>query len=108
MTGVLPSPPTPSSQRRAPPLPPIPGRFPRVFFGVCCGGGVGAGRGGFWVVQGGVPGVTPWVMRAPMLTPMQGVTHSLTQRVTREVMPGLMPRGTPSVTPEDYGWVRFT
>lgn len=108
MTGVSPSPPIPSPWERAPPLPPIPGRFPRVFFGDAVVGGVGAGRGGFWVVPGGVPGVTPWVTRALTPAPTRRVTRSLTQRVTRRVMPGPMPRGTPSITPKGYGWVRFT
>ena len=106
--GVSSSPPTPSPQRRAPPLPPIPGRFPRAFFGVCCGGGVGAGRGGFWVVPGGVPGVTPWGTHSSTPAFTRRVMHSLAQGVTRGVMPGLTPRGTPSITPEDYGRVRFT
>ena len=101
-------PPTPSPQRRAPPLPPIPGRFPRAFFGCAVVGGVGAGGGGVWVVQGGVPGVTPRVTRAPTPAPTQRITHSPTREVTRTPMPGPTPRGTPGVTPEDYGWVRFT
>lgn len=108
MTGISPSP-LPHPLRDAlPPLPPIPGRFPRAFFGCAVVGGVGAGGGGVWVVPGGVPGVTPWGTRSSTPAPTQGVTHSLTQGATQRVTPGPMPRGTPSITPEGYGWVRFT
>ena len=36
---MSPSPLSRPSRERAPPLPPILVRFPRAFFGVCCGGG---------------------------------------------------------------------
>lgn len=113
MTGVSPSPLSRPPWERAPPLPPIPThphpspRFPRVFFGCAVVGGVGAGRGGFWVVPGGVPGVTPWGTRSSTPDPTRKVTHSLTQGATQRVTPGPMPRGTPSITPESYGWVRY-
>lgn len=78
MTGVFPSPLSRPPWERAPPLPPILVRFPRAFFGCAVVGGVGAGRGGFWVVPGGVPGVTPWGTRALTPTPTLRVTRSLT------------------------------
>lgn len=91
--------------RRPYPVPqgrPSPLTHPRAFFGCAVVGGVGAGRGGFWVVPGGVPGVTPWVTHSSTPAPTRRVTHS----PTRGIMPSPMPRGTPSITPKSYGWVR--